>query len=379
MHCRKSRLLRLFTLIGIAVLFTIILVYLTHHVDHTGITQRRIGLTVFQSTNKTEDHLNFGENRLWIHTRPYQYLMNIEKVCAKSNVRDLFLIVLVLSRPDGFKRRHLVRTTWGSPKTVNGTEIRTVYILGGSNNTNTQQKLQEEQAQYGDLVQIDFRDSYDNLTVKTVMGLRWASTFCPRAKFVMKTDDDMFVNYMLLVQYLKDLTPQDQELLYAGSINGNLHPVRVAEYVSEKKWVVPVEEYPDEDYPPYCSGGAYVLSGRAAKSIYETSKTTPFFRMEDVFVGICANKTRIYPTDYIGFSSSWFAYSDCRFRFLITAHDSSVKNFIKNVWKRVNSERKPKKCPTKELLIEWYDYDDDYILYNVRQWENASYYYDYTL
>ena len=26
------------------------------------------------------------------------------------------------------------------------------------------------------------------------MGLKWAKTFCPKANFIMKTDDDIFVN-----------------------------------------------------------------------------------------------------------------------------------------------------------------------------------------
>ena len=38
------------------------------------------------------------------------------------------------------------------------------------------------------------QDTYHNLTLKTVMGLKWTSIFCPQARFVMKTDDDIFVN-----------------------------------------------------------------------------------------------------------------------------------------------------------------------------------------
>ena len=37
-----------------------------------------------------------------------------------------------------------------------------------------------------------------NLTLKSVMGLKWSAIFCPQAKFVLKTDDDIFVNVPLL-------------------------------------------------------------------------------------------------------------------------------------------------------------------------------------
>ena len=39
-----------------------------------------------------------------------------------------------------------------------------------------------------------FQDSYYNLTLKTVMGLKWVKDHCSQARFVMKTDDDIFVN-----------------------------------------------------------------------------------------------------------------------------------------------------------------------------------------
>ena len=43
-----------------------------------------------------------------------------------------------------------------------------------------------------------FQDTYRNLTLKTVMGLKWSAIFCPQARHVMKTDDDIFVNVPLL-------------------------------------------------------------------------------------------------------------------------------------------------------------------------------------
>ena len=30
------------------------------------------------------------------------------------------------------------------------------------------------------------------------MGLKWMSIFCPHAKFILKTDDDIYVNVPLL-------------------------------------------------------------------------------------------------------------------------------------------------------------------------------------
>ena len=51
-----------------------------------------------------------------------------------------------------------------------------------------------------------FQDTYQNLTIKTVMGLKWMSIFCPKAKYVLKTDDDIFVNIPLLIKALEKET-----------------------------------------------------------------------------------------------------------------------------------------------------------------------------
>ena len=39
-----------------------------------------------------------------------------------------------------------------------------------------------------------FQDSYHNLTLKTTFLLKWLSHRCPRAKFILKVDDDVFIN-----------------------------------------------------------------------------------------------------------------------------------------------------------------------------------------
>jgi hypothetical protein len=49
-----------------------------------------------------------------------------------------------------------------------------------------------------------FQDTYHNLTLKTVMGLKWTSIFCPQVKFVLKTDDDIYVNVALVHDAITD-------------------------------------------------------------------------------------------------------------------------------------------------------------------------------
>ena len=53
--------------------------------------------------------------------------------------------------------------------------------------------LEEESDQNGDLVITEHMDSYNNLTLKTMAAFDWMLTFCPQTEYLLKTDDDMFI------------------------------------------------------------------------------------------------------------------------------------------------------------------------------------------
>ena len=59
-------------------------------------------------------------------------------------------------------------------------------MLGRAAGERTQEALQQESVLYGDIVQEDFLDSYRNLTYKAIMSMRWISTYCKHATFVLK-------------------------------------------------------------------------------------------------------------------------------------------------------------------------------------------------
>jgi len=66
-------------------------------------------------------------------------------------------------------------------------------------------------------------DTYRNLTYKGVAALRWVDTYCSQATFVLKTDDDIFVNMFSLLRLLKKMTrktPRPNGLLMCCVWNG---------------------------------------------------------------------------------------------------------------------------------------------------------------
>ena len=72
-----------------------------------------------------------------------------------------------------------------------------------------------EAEEHNDLVVEDFQESYLNLTVKTTFLLKWLnSSHCSRARFILKVDDDVYVNPTNLWATLEQ-TPE----LRSGNIN----------------------------------------------------------------------------------------------------------------------------------------------------------------
>ena len=67
-------------------------------------------------------------------------------------------------------------------------------------------QIETESREYGDIVQGGFTDTYRNLSYKNILGKLWSSLFCDQAQFVLKTDDDMFVDlyqiYKITRKYL---------------------------------------------------------------------------------------------------------------------------------------------------------------------------------
>ena len=80
--------------------------------------------------------------------------------------------------------------------------------MGTPSYSSLQSSILEESEKYGDIVQGTFRDTYHILTLKHIRGLTWILNYCSQAAFVMKAEDDIFVNYYLLFNYLDENFPK---------------------------------------------------------------------------------------------------------------------------------------------------------------------------
>ena len=56
--------------------------------------------------------------------------------------------------------------------------VKIVFLIGQPQSNDTQQKIINESDMYGDVIQESFIDSYNNLTLKTIMMLKWVNGNC---------------------------------------------------------------------------------------------------------------------------------------------------------------------------------------------------------
>lgn len=59
-------------------------------------------------------------------------------------------------------------------------QIEVVFLVGKTENNETQDRISSESQTYNDLIQEDFFDSYNNLTLKSIMMLKWVVNNCER-------------------------------------------------------------------------------------------------------------------------------------------------------------------------------------------------------
>ncbi|XP_054663907.1 beta-1,3-galactosyltransferase 2-like isoform X2 [Grus americana] len=256
---------------------------------------------------------------------PYRFLLNEPHKCRE---RTPFLVLLVVTEPGDMAGRNVIRQTWGNESSVPGVAILRLFLLGVHPVFGQELRavLEEESLLYHDLLQQDFLDTYNNLTLKTLMGMEWVSKHCPNASYVMKADRDVFLNLGYLVR--RFLVPPKKNFM-TGYIYRNTGPLRSKAY----KWYVPPEVYPNTTYPPYCGGPGYVFSGDLAGKIYAVAQTLPVINMEDSFVGICLHALGVSVTGspWGVFNMYRLEYEKCRFSRLVMVHHYQPQDLLK-VW-----------------------------------------------
>ncbi|XP_056615714.1 beta-1,3-galactosyltransferase 1-like [Triplophysa dalaica] len=262
-----------------------------HHdkqIQHTATTQHTRTTqttTVAVTSNTTSEHYHEA------YPHNYQFILDEPDTCLKQNP---FLVLMVPVAPQQLEARKAIRSTWGTETNVQGKSVMTLFVVGlpgGADSNKTQQELEEESRQHGDLLQSNFIDTYINLTIKTMVIMDWLATRCPQASYGMKIDSDMFLNLENLLTLLLDPKTPKQNYI-TGMVMWNTPVIRN----KGSKWYVPVDLYPEPNYPTYLLGMGYVFSNDLPPKLVEVSKDIKPFNIEDAYVGACIKRLGLEPS-----------------------------------------------------------------------------------
>ena len=214
--------------------------------------------------------------------RPLKYVDTL--ITNRTCLQHYTLLILVSSAPANSQRRNYIRKTWAFDRAFKP-RWATVFLVAQSRIQNISNSLLKEDELYGDLVRADYYDHYWNQTLKIQMGFEWATRYC-KFSFLLKVDDDVFVNSAKFLSFLSQSTTP-REKLYMGVLFKGFQPHR------KGKWKVTEEEYSATYYPDFCPGFAILFSHDTVVSLVETFPVLPYYRLDDVYVGMLANRTGI--------------------------------------------------------------------------------------
>ncbi|XP_070501525.1 uncharacterized protein [Chironomus tepperi] len=202
---------------------------------------------------------------------------------------SLQLIIVVTSAPGNVKARNAIRQTWGQ---FNSTDpVKLVFIVGNSIPKN-EKNLKDEYAAHADIIHGNFIDSYYNLTLKTISMLEWIKSNCKMAKFILKADDDTFINVNKLLDVIK--SRNDDKMTIYGRVGHDWTPFRDP----QSKYYISYDEFADSVFPDFTSGPAYLMTSDCAELIYNETLEHKYLKLEDVFItGIIASQLHIQRID----------------------------------------------------------------------------------
>ncbi|XP_078480558.1 beta-1,3-galactosyltransferase 2 [Lampetra planeri] len=270
---------------------------------------------------------------------PFPYIINEPNKCTESRLAP-FLVLLITTEAKQVEARNVIRQTWANESVVPNVGIIRLFLLGKKQEEqeNQQQMLLEaESKKHHDLIQQDFLDTYNNLTLKTLMGMNWVARHCPQANYVMKTDSDMFINTNYLIHKILQPQLQSKTNYFTGRLMINASPIRDR----RNKWYISEEEYRGGRYPIFCSGTGYLFSGDLAEKIYTASLCIPRIHLEDVYVGMCLAKLQIQPRPPPNgnlFNHWRLPYSSCKYSSLVTSHGFRPSEILK-YWQDLQSKK----------------------------------------
>jgi hypothetical protein len=146
---------------------------------------------------------------------------------------------------------------------------------------------------FHDIIQVELPQQYTLVTHRVLSLFEWSFRYCRTAKYLFKTDDDIFINLILLLKFLSPLINKSldksfriSDMTIYGYKHYNPGVFRQANDPVGARYVVTSDEFPCGRYPDFLSGFGYLISRKARDALVYASyhdRDIPF-RLSDVYL-----------------------------------------------------------------------------------------------
>ncbi|XP_006609026.1 beta-1,3-galactosyltransferase 5-like [Apis laboriosa] len=254
------------------------------------------------------------------------HMVPIPEKCPNFG-KEMDLVIIIMSAPTHLEARMAIRQTWGH--FGQRSDISILFMLGATMDSKVETILRKEQKTYNDVIRGKFLDSYSNLTLKTISTLEWVDNYCSKVKFLLKTDDDMFINVPRL-QAFTIKHARDKNVIF-GRLAKKWKPIRN----KKSKYFVSQAQFKHAVFPDFTTGPAYLLSSDIVRKLYDAALDQTYLKLEDVFVtGIVADKLGIKRTHANEFLNKKISYSACNVQRGISIHMVKYSEQF-DLWKKL--------------------------------------------
>ena len=246
--------------------------------------------------------------------------------------QSLFFLVIVSTSPNNADRRTMIRQTWGNldrNRLPGDYHWKVVFMMGKAEAEETNKAIMSEYQRYGDLIIGNYIDKYKAILTKVLMAFRWASQI--RCSYILKTDDDVYVDVPKLAQWLmnvgKNPTSFYGGVLYSGDVKRD----------KTHRHYIPREELSLDYFPAFCKGFMYVISWSLIPKMVDLSRHVTRIGPDDAYVGLLAYQLGISPVAMEGvLQASWLHWclsfvSLCQLRELLGIGDSLTPDQVNYV------------------------------------------------
>ncbi|CAM1291336.1 Uncharacterised protein g101 [Pycnogonum litorale] len=265
----------------------------------------------------------------------HQYLIRPWKSCPIKSADEILLLVCFASSPSNYEERQAIRETWATvanSSTTSKYKFRFLFFLGKPVDDGQTESVSTEAAKYGDIVQADFIDTYRNLTLKVLKIFQWFRDDCSRPDFLIKSDDNSFVNFQRL---LNEYGERSNEDLVVGRVVRRGKPLRNR----SSRWYISEQQFSGQEFPEYLSGAVVLMTRKSASKILDVCEHRRFFPIEDVlFNGYCRQLANVEPIDDHRFIFSLAFVDECFLDKLIAYHPMNSAK-LRQLWPKMKTKR----------------------------------------